>query len=79
MSNYDVTGSIGDLSVRLAEVVRPKLVAPRQSTEQDPEPAAEPPQRDLVIHKGRMYVLAGSEGPRFVAATWLRPARRLAR
>ncbi len=60
---------------QLAELDRPRLVAPRQSPEAT-TPAPEPPLMDVVVHPGKMYVLSGAAGPRFENATWLRPARR---
>jgi len=84
MSKNKVVEQHGDLTARpsqLEQLDRPKLVAPRQSTEQGLTPSQEqPPLRDVVVHRGRMYALAGSEeGPHFKAATWLRPARRAVR
>ncbi len=78
MSRNKVAEKPGELTARLSQLAdldRPRLVAPRQSTEVI-EPAQEQPLNDVVVHQGQMYVLSGAAGPRLEAATWLRPARR---
>ena len=75
-----------DLTDRLSQLVeldRPPLVSPRRPMDdvlEAPEGESlevEAPLRNLEMHVGRMYVLAGShEGPRFTDAIWLGPNRR---